>query len=208
MSHCYAGIGSRETPASVQARFFMLASTLGDAGWTLRSGGAEGADAAFERGLAPHHLREIYLPWPRFAGNRSALCIPTPEALELAAQFHPAWERCSSAARRLHARNMHQVLGQDLATPVEFVACWTPDGRGGGGTGQALRLARAREIPIFDFGQGPQVYHALQDWLQARDDALRAEKRARVAPSTAPPGAEDAAPDSEADDCPETRCSP
>ena len=182
MSCFYAGIGSRETPAAVRARFFMLASTLGDAGWTLRSGGAEGADQAFEQGLAAHHPREIFLPWPGFSGNRSRLFKPGPAAFALAEQFHPPWHRCSQAAKRMHARNMQQVLGEDLATPVEFVVCWTPDGAGGGGTGQAIRLAKDRGIPIFDYGLGPHMHNALQAWLTDRDNALRAVQQ-QQAPS-------------------------
>jgi hypothetical protein len=197
MSCFYAGIGSRETPAAVRARFFMLAKELGEAGWTLRSGGAEGADQAFESGLEPHHPREIYLPWPGFSGNRSRLFKPTTEAFELAKQFHPAWERCSAAARRMHARNMHQVLGQDLASPAELVVCWTPDGRGGGGTGQAIRLAKSRDIPIFDFGRGPQMHGALQAWLATRNDSLRAAQLQQAA-----------LPAADEDDAPQVGCGP
>lgn len=182
MSQFYAGIGSRETPAWVCARFSMLAGTLGDEGWTLRSGGAQGADQAFEQGLSRHHPREIYLPWPRFGGHRSALCVPTPAAEALAGEFHPAWSRCSAAARRLHARNSHQILGQDLATPVAFVVCWTPEGKGAGGTGQALRLAQAHGISIFDFGHGTQMYEELQAWLRARAATARSAAEAVMVP--------------------------
>lgn len=45
----------------------------------------------------------------------------------------------------MHARNMHQILGIDLKTPVDMVICWSP---GHGGTEQALRLARAYGIHI------------------------------------------------------------
>lgn len=51
---------------------------------------------------------------------------------------------------KLHARNCYQVLGADLRTPTQFVICWTPRGSGEGGTGQALRIAKAYNIPIFD----------------------------------------------------------
>lgn len=179
MSRYYAGIGSRGTPAAVQAYFFMLAGELGDAGWTLRSGGADGADASFERGLAAAHPREIFLPWKRFNGNSSPLFTPSAEAFALAERFHPAWARCSPAARMLHARNMHQVLGADLNAPVEFIACWTPDGRGGGGTGQALRVARDRNIPVFDFGAGPNTREALDAWLDEHDDRPRCTESMR-----------------------------
>lgn len=170
MSRFYAGIGSRETPAPILAQFYMLAADLADAGWTLRSGGAEGADQSFEQGLSAGHPREIFLPWRGFAGNESPLFTPSPDALALAEQFHPAWARCSAAARKLHARNMHQVLGADLATPVEFVVCWTKEGSGAGGTGQALRVARDRGIPIFDFGAGPQVREALAAWREEHEE--------------------------------------
>jgi hypothetical protein len=176
MSCYYAGIGSRETPASVQAFFFMLAGELGDLGWTLRSGGADGADAAFEQGLAATHTKEIFLPWRKFNGNVSGLYVPSAEAFALAEKFHPAWNRCSPAARKLLARNMHQVLGADLSTPVQFIVCWTPEGQGSGGTGQALRLAQDRGIPVFDFGLGPHMRDALDAWLEEHDDRPKARR--------------------------------
>ena len=67
----------------------------------------------------------------------------------MAAEFHPAWDRCSRGARALHARNCHQVLGWDLKTPSEFILCWTKDGKASGGTGQAMRIAKAFNIPIY-----------------------------------------------------------
>ena len=50
------------------------------------------------------------------------------------------------------ARNALQVLGTDGQTPVDFIMCWTPNGSGSGGTGQAIRIARALNIPVFDLG--------------------------------------------------------
>jgi hypothetical protein len=40
------------------------------------------------------------------------------------------------------------VLGWDLSAPVDFIVCWTKDGKASGGTGQALRLAEDRGIVI------------------------------------------------------------
>jgi hypothetical protein len=137
---CYAGIGSRSTPGDVLALMEALGERLGARGWVLRTGGAAGAEKA-GGGL------ELYLPWRGFQGFDVETPEPGAEALELAARFHPAWGRCSSAARSLHARNGYQVLGARLDSPVSFVACWTPDGsldgstRSAGGTGQALRIA-------------------------------------------------------------------
>lgn len=140
----YTGIGSRETPESVLRKMTKIAQILGNAGWTLRSGGAPGADTAFEQGSA---LKEIYLPWKGFSGNPSPLYEISKEATALAEQFHPAWDRCGKAAKLFHSRNVYQVLGYDLKTPASFVICWH---QGTGGTLQACRVAEAYKIPIFN----------------------------------------------------------
>ncbi len=173
MGLAYAGIGSRETPADALQRMREIAAMLGDEGWCLRSGGAEGADTAFEQGLSAHHEREIYLPWKGFGGHGSALCKPSPEAFTLAASMHPAWVRCSRGARSLHARNCQQVLGRDLDDPVTMVVCWTKHGSGAGGTGQALRIAAQHAIPVFDLG----ISLDLADEAIAFADAQRAARR-------------------------------
>ena len=45
---------------------------------------------------------------------------------------------------------MYQVLGEDLQTPTSFIVCWTKDGKASGGTGQALRVAKKYDIPVFN----------------------------------------------------------
>jgi len=70
-------------------------------------------------------------------------------AAEIAAAHHPAWHRCTLAARKIHARNVCIVLGGDLKTPSDFVICWTSTGRATGGTGQAIRIAGAFDIPVY-----------------------------------------------------------
>ena len=58
--HRYAGIGSRNTPENIQAIMTKLATKLESLGWVLRSGGADGADSAFELGVLSHQNKEIY----------------------------------------------------------------------------------------------------------------------------------------------------
>jgi len=142
----YAGIGSRETPLAICQAMTMIAMEHSGAGYTLRSGHADGADIAFEVGAS---LKEIWLPWLGFNGSDSKL-LPSPEAFVMAEKFHPTWHKCSHGARRLHARNCHQVLGKDLQTPSEFIICWTKGALGGGGTGQAIRIAKAHGILVYD----------------------------------------------------------
>lgn len=154
----YAGIGSRETPAEVCSLMTEIGQELGIHGFTLRSGHAEGADKAFEKGydLMPDGL-EIFLPWKGFNGSASPYydwpdSTTAEHAMWLAAQVHPAWSRCSQGARKMHARNGAQILGWRLQHPSLFVVCWTPGGRLQGGTAQALRLADRYHIPIFNLG--------------------------------------------------------
>jgi hypothetical protein len=152
MSVFYAGIGSRQTPASVCRQMTAIAQQLASLGWVLRSGGAVGADVAFEEGAEE---KEIY------RGSDA-----TDEALRLAARLHPAWDRCSDHARRLLARNALQVLGRDLLTPSKMVICWTVDGKDTGGTAIAIRIAQERAIPVFNLF-APQAAIDLEDALCA-----------------------------------------
>lgn len=151
----YAGIGSRETPDHILRLMVRLAVHYANLGYVLRSGGAGGADSAFEKGCnKAEGAKEIYIPWRGFNGRdsreRGVHDLVGLDALSLAEKFHPNWSACSQGARKLHARNCYQILGLDLKTPVEKVFCWTPGANGGGGTGQAIRLARAHGIPIID----------------------------------------------------------
>ena len=139
----YAGIGSRKTPQNILFQMTEVAEQLEQCGWTLRSGGAKGADTAFENGAKK---KQIFLA----SGD-----IPN-EAFDLASQYHPTWGGLPPYVKRLHARNCQQILGRNLDCHVRFVVCWTPDGaettttKETGGTGQAIRVANAYNIPVFN----------------------------------------------------------
>ena len=60
----YAGIGSRQTPPEMLEAMTELARELERSGWHLHSGGADGADTAFENGTTKAG-RTVYLPWKR-----------------------------------------------------------------------------------------------------------------------------------------------
>lgn len=139
----YAGIGSRETPPHILKHMQGLGRRFAASGYVLRSGGADGADKAFEAGCDElSGNKEIYLPWRFFNGNESPLYEVSKEAMDLARRFHPKWSGLSHQSRLLIARNGYQVLGLDLNTPVDFISYWTPGGKILGGTGQALRIAK------------------------------------------------------------------
>lgn len=146
----YAGVGSRETPAEIVEIMRRVAGRLSARGLVLRSGGARGADQAFESGVPAGAAKEIFLPWKGFESHRSTLYRPPEQAFEIAARFHPRWEQLSPANRKLMARNSQQVLGADLSNPSKFILCWTVDGKATGGTGQAIRVAHGHGIPVFN----------------------------------------------------------
>ena len=149
----YTGIGSRETPIEILKLFTQIGKFLANKNYILRSGHAEGADSAFEYGCTMvNGQKEIYLPWKGFGDSDSKLIVKDNKAFEIAEKFHPYWHNLSQGAKKLQARNSHQVLGQDFNTPTRFVICWTKKGKGQGGTGQAIRIARYYNIPIFDAG--------------------------------------------------------
>lgn len=147
----YTGIGARKTPLPILNKMLVISDAMYNLGFILRSGGADGADSVFEQNAGQY--KEIYLPWDGFNGAKVDNLyhfLALPEAEEIAKRFHPKWDYLKSGPRKMHTRNVHQVLGKDLRTPSKFVICWTADGKASGGTGQALRIAKAHDIPIFN----------------------------------------------------------
>lgn len=140
----YTLIGSRETPKDVMELMTKFAEKACSFKYVGRSGGADGADSCLEEGvkafqskmtLAPtlsSEFMEIYLPWKDFNGRDSSMSgyytLPWMdnkyEAEKIASEIHPAWDKCSQGAKKLHSRNVYQLLGQDLNTPSRFVLCW------------------------------------------------------------------------------------
>jgi hypothetical protein len=165
----YAGIGSRHTPPEVLALMGAIAAARAREGWVLRTGMSPGADQAFHGGARRAGGRvELYLPWPGFqreawsgkdAEESAVLDRPAAAAYDLAARFHPRWASLDVTQRALLARDCHEVLGADLDTPAEQVICWTADRSLDGvgllddGTGQALRIAHGRGIPIYNLAR-------------------------------------------------------
>lgn len=159
----YAGIGSRKTPPVVLEKMTRIAERLEALGYTLRSGGAEGADTAFAAGAKD---KILYLPWPNFNGMRGTPCGDDPRLRKIAEQYHPCWNGLTRGGQALMARNVAQVLGANEGDAFsDFVVCWTKGGKGGGGTGQAIRIARDHQIPVFDLAL-PYDEKALSGWLK------------------------------------------
>lgn len=148
----YTGVGSRKTPPEICAFMTGIAQRLAAHGYTLRSGGADGADTAFETGAG--ELKEIWLPYKGFNESTSRFILNKGPAFEIASTIHPVWHHLGYGAKLLHARNCHQVLGADLRTPSKFLICWTKGGGQYGGTATAIKLAMRWQIPVFNLYQG------------------------------------------------------
>jgi hypothetical protein len=181
----YAGIGSRKTPDYILDLMEQLGNRLREDGMILRTGHAPGADQAFERGAGAQ--AQIFLPWKTFqqdVGFGASLDDgvvryptifndPSPQAFDIARAVHPAWDYLTLGAQRLHARNVHQIVGPDTAlpTPVEFVLCWTEDGEKIGGTATALQLAEDRDIPIYNLANEDD-YDMAFEWAWEDSDMI------------------------------------
>lgn len=158
----YAGIGSRETPGDILEIMQAIAQILGQKGWTLRSGFAPGADQAFALGADGYSMVN-YTPWkgfenapdndPRFIALDEMPDTILMQAFQIAKAAHPNWDACSNAAKRLHTRNVFQVLGNDLRSRSRMIICWTKGGQPKGGTAQAIRIANSLDIPVFNLGK-------------------------------------------------------
>ncbi len=155
----YACVGSRDTDPRALRWMTKLASRLEARGMILQSGGADGADLAFETGVADPEMKRVFLPRRGFNGSTSPRWQIPRDAFMVAARNHPVWDRLPPSHQKMHARNAQQVLGENLGRPVRFVVCWTADAAYGrtiitnsktGGTGTAIRIAAEYEIPVIN----------------------------------------------------------
>ena len=161
------GVGSRKTPANVLEAFEKFARTAsrGPYGAWFRSGHADGADYAFEKGAGDKCI--VYLPWDSFncqlpiLGRGMALNIVDEDALRIVEEHEPYAARCSNGVKLLKCRNVFQVMGRDMCKMSDLLVCWTPNGDASGGTGLAIKLARSNNIPVIDVGSYNDVTEKL-----------------------------------------------
>lgn len=155
----YTGVGSRETPPEILRIIRDLAIELEKKGYTVRTGDAKNADAAFREAAKN---KEVYTP--NDANERT---------MKIAKEIHPAWHKLDDVGKRLQARNTFQVFGENLDTPSDFLIGWTPDGLTSfeersiksGGTGQAIDMASRKGIPVINL--------ARPDWRETLNSVLQ-----------------------------------
>jgi hypothetical protein len=148
-----AGIGSRETPPEILVEMKKIGAWCKHNNIIVRSGHADGADWAFEQGA--QSLCEVYLPWKGFnkelkSAAKMIVHVADDAALRSIYMYHPYPKNLSGPVQKIMARNWAQVMGHDSKTPCDAVVAWTKDGKEDGGTGQALRIAKAKKIRIIN----------------------------------------------------------
>jgi hypothetical protein len=169
----YAGIGNRDIetaiePVSNKPVFIIMRWISGELeklGYTLYSGGAKGADSAFESGVIDSNHKQIF-----------RATDATDETRAIARFLHPLHSKLSGYALDLFARNTNQVFGRYLDSVVDFVLCYTRDGceshdtrsRDTGGTGQAIEMASRKGALVFNMKNS--------NWLDRLNDYLHSIK--------------------------------
>ena len=159
----YTGVGSRETPENIRSIINKLSLKLQEEGYVLRSGGADGADTFFEEKVV---LKDIFIPWNDF--NKvvhGVIPFETKFSHDILKEIHPAYDKLSQGAVKLHLRNVNQILGEHLDSPSSFLVCWAPVDKNNipkGGTRTAWLVAKKYNIPCFN--------------LFLKEDLIRIEK--------------------------------
>ena len=121
------GIGTRKTDKQAFAMLYKIARRMAHQGWELRSGGAIGADTAWERGWDGFDATQIFLSRgtsPVIAKNTACGRISDYgdiwlEAEDIASRIHPRWENLDEISQALHTRNVFQILGLDLQSKTD-----------------------------------------------------------------------------------------
>lgn len=192
MQRCYAGIGSRKTPKDILKLMEKIGEKLAKNGWILRSGGAIGADTAFENGAKKvNDLAEIYTP-ENFDKSKENIAFCDSYLLPIIDKGRD-FKKFGYGTKLLLRRNVHQILGKPIATPcslnslkevcgldnnwinvndlnpVKFVIFWMPTediwDENGGGTRYAVRIADKLNIPLFNL-KNEKDKKRLEEWLE------------------------------------------
>lgn len=143
----YTGVGRRNTPRYVLELMEEIGVILAKQGYTLRTGNARGADAAFRKNV-PNNKKEVYGPVDY---EESAY---KEEIIKLITKARGSLNGLSEMGIALHGRNTFQVLGRYLDKPSSFLIFWSPPiGNKGlveGGTNTTVQLAIQQNIKTYN----------------------------------------------------------
>lgn len=182
LSLTFAGVGSRSTPQDVLHLMSNVARILTNRGALLRTGGSHGADDAFLKGVSDLTRAELYIPWSSFNGHYPhktltpfpRVYVPPVNDLDVDQVMdatHTWWRQQGAAALGLLRRNVYIITGPhgpNRGIDVDFVLCWTENGRIRGGTGHTIRVATHLGIPVYNLGHKSTLAE-VQEWSEQAD---------------------------------------
>ena len=158
----YVGIGPRAAGETVFAMCKTFAIAMAEMKWTLRSGGAEGMDEAFEAGCdSVQGTKEIYVPEAGFRNriNRTDKVVHTLdkhiEAIRQVAPLFPTWDKLGTTTQMFLVRNVFALYGEKLNKPANLVVTWNQ--YEGTGSFHLLQMAKSSGIPAFNLAEPGQM---------------------------------------------------
>lgn len=186
----FVATGPRDAPASALSKMISFIEELETLGYTLRNGGRDGAEDLFEKSVK---RKEIHLPWKGFLDKDSKFTFTTDAARILASRFHPSYDNLKPVIQTFLATDVRMVMGKDLRSPALFLMVWSEDGAETliektartGNAGQAISVACALKIPIFNFGKS-DAEQRLRTYLGTQTNVI--EKSQSQQSTTQPEG--------------------
>lgn len=172
LNEFYTGIGSRKTNKYVCMLMGIIAELLSEK-YILRSGGAIGADSAFESKAKNKDIYVIHDKQESYYINPSTY-YNYKDAIKIVNRIHPKPSKLSKVGMALHARNCYQILGCNLSTPSKFVILYAPIINSytvSGGTNTAYQLALENNIPTFNL-YDENIYNDFLRVCESTDDLL------------------------------------
>jgi hypothetical protein len=153
MSKIISIIGSRETPSEILSQLTVISEFFAKNKWTLRTGGAVGADDAGLMGFkkVKDSTVELYLPWQGYNEHYNGI-LWSQENWNEASKHHPVWDELSLNSKIFHSRNIAIALGVTNQVFTDVVICWTLEGEEKGGSAMVIKLAKLHKIPLFNLG--------------------------------------------------------
>lgn len=157
----YTGIGSRDISSIEYNLVVKIGSRMAELGYCLRSGGADGADEAFEEGCdLAEGEKSIYLPWKNFNGywmgpsvyslTGKQRAFARERLLELGVL--PWFDNLSNSSKLFHTRNYYQVVGSTEVPSRVCIYIADIDWKGEpvGGTRTAVMVSKVLGVPTYN----------------------------------------------------------
>ena len=164
-------------------KYYQVCYQLAKMGVTMTSGlAAEGSDAIAQRaygkaiaeGKASTDLLEVYvaqqkninksdLPYKEYSIIMPSDQEATNKRREILKSvldynhYQALTMSKNNYALGMHERNVHQILGKDLQSPIDLVLTWCKPGHSG--TKTSINIADANSIPVINFYKGQEQFN-------------------------------------------------